>query len=135
MHNQDIIEMATWLQGKFSDKSEDPLLRRHMKNWSRRSYPISLNEKLPVEIVYQTAEVQGDELILHPDIYRYRDDYYQDLEVPLAKIGVPLSEIDFDRLPEMLPGKESVRIPILSILLVKHTLACHSPTQDAKGRC
>jgi hypothetical protein len=116
MHNRDIIALATWLQDKFSDKSEDPLLKSHMNNWLRRSYEVPLIKTLALEITYNPVEVQGDNLILHPDIYRYRKDYYDDLKNALAKIGIEASDVDFDQLPEKLPKEKLVRIPILSIL-------------------
>ncbi len=119
MHNRDIIEIATWLQSEFSNHAEDPLALKHRESWFYRSYEVPLNRTIPLEIVYQTVEVDGDDIVLYPDVYKRLHDYSDDLIVALATIGIPAEDIDFDRLPKVLPIKESIRIPILNIL--QHT--------------
>ena len=116
MHNRDIIEIATWLQNEFSNHAQNPLALKHQQFWFRRSYEVPLNRTIPLEIVYQTVEVDGDEIILHHDVYKRSVDYSDDLVVALARIGIPGVDIDFDRLPEALPTKGSVRISIRDIL-------------------
>lgn len=131
LYNRDVRELAEWLQETYSDQATNARLQHHMKSWSRQSYTVQLNQTIPFDIVYRTIELDGDTVVFHPDIYLYRPDYYTELTEALAKIGIPASEIDLDRLPEQLPQHKSLRIPLASILYGPiATLASIGPLQN-----
>lgn len=119
MFNEDIIELATWLQNKFYDQSEDLLLKDHMENWMWRSYTVKLKKALPVDITYKTVDVDGDNLVIYPDVYRRHNDLYLDAITAVGRIGIIGSDINAQLLPEKHPEKEPIRVPILSVLKVQ----------------
>ncbi len=119
MHNKDIIEIATWLQHEHSNRPNDPMAERHRKNWLRRSYEVPLHWNFPVDIVYRTVEIEDNEVLFHPDIYRYqhKQDFLYELMIALESIGIAPADVDLTQVPDRLPAKESLRIPIHNMLI------------------
>lgn len=68
MHNSDVIALARLLQEASGIEMSDSSVTAQLA--ARRTHIVTLPTPIPVAIVYQTAEVRADTLLLHPDVYR-----------------------------------------------------------------
>lgn len=93
---------------------------------TERSRTIELERRVPLEIAYRVAEVEGGELLLHADIYDRvgggREAIERAIVVELARVGYPLEAIDLSGVKSAarsLPmrGAPPIRIP-LDVLVV-----------------
>ncbi len=117
MKNQDVTELAWWIQKHFSEKSEGKHFQKYQSTW-RRSFHVPLATKIPVTIDYQRVEVRGDDLLIHPNVY-YRSSAvaWNQLHEELSRAGIELADVDFERLPDNLTVQETTTIPLQSLFI------------------
>lgn len=115
MKNEDVIEVAWWLQKYFSSQDDESLRQQYLSSW-RGPKTIRLEHSIPLEIVYQRVGVSQDAIHLYPDIYYRGGDYWDELFRQLAAIGIHENDLDLDKLPANLLVTESVTIPIQDVL-------------------
>jgi murein L,D-transpeptidase YcbB/YkuD len=68
MYNEDAKALAWYLQSNFSDQNDPALLEKY-KKFSRRTFYVKLNRRIPVDIIYDPVGVENAELLLFPDYY------------------------------------------------------------------
>lgn len=68
MKNNDAKRLARWIQEYHTDQT-DPLLFEQYAKEKGRSFYVNLDEPIPVKIVYDLVEREGDFLKTHRDIY------------------------------------------------------------------
>lgn len=110
MYNEDALELAWWLQQKLSDQNDPALLEKYQKN-RRRTYSVSLKQKAKVDIVYQTVEIDQNQVILHPDIYKRHTSLKKALFDQMITLGFEESHLNtnfVDHLVRVTKRKSSV---------------------------
>lgn len=94
-----------------------------------RTRTIALARTVPIDIVYQIAEVRADELRLYPDVYRRVGSSVSDVEreaiVTLLGAGVDTTGLRADRLHALARAsrRATVRLPIDSLFVAERTVA------------
>jgi len=68
MYNQDAAALGWYLQTHFSNKT-DPSLRERYSKQRTTSFQVNLNQRIPVDIIYDPVDVIDGELMLFPDYY------------------------------------------------------------------
>jgi murein L,D-transpeptidase YcbB/YkuD len=84
----------------------------------RRTRSIRLVHPVPLAIVYETAEIRGDELLLHPDVYGLVEDELDVARRALAATGLPPPAGGDRRLREAVEraDREQVAIPLRDLV-------------------
>jgi len=68
MKNEDAKTLAWWGQSHFTDKTDAALQDEYLQK-KGRSFYVSLNIPIPVEIKYEVFEKKNEQVIIHPDVY------------------------------------------------------------------
>jgi murein L,D-transpeptidase YcbB/YkuD len=94
MHNADAITLGKMVQAyagaDLSDAGTDSILRR----W-RPTRLVKLPAPVPLRIVYRLVELQGDELVIYPDVYKRGSDRVEaDALALLAAAGFDTATVD-----------------------------------------
>ncbi len=69
MKNEDAKKLARWIQEHHTEKT-DPLLFEQYAKEKGRSFYVNLDEPIPVKIIYDLVEREGDFVKTHLDVYR-----------------------------------------------------------------
>ena len=91
MRNADAIAFARLLQESAGIAMSDSALERLLA--SRVTQTIVLPDSVPAELLYRTAEVFGDTLSLHPDVYGLRVDRAAEALAVLERAGIDSASI------------------------------------------
>jgi hypothetical protein len=120
LSNADAIELARAVQARASPAvtpKELDLLERSPS----RTRTFTLDEPVPLTIVYDVAEVRDGTLLVHPDVYQrlLRGAALAEAEGALDLAGIPVSGVDADRLAELVRASRrgTVAVPIDALLL------------------
>jgi murein L,D-transpeptidase YcbB/YkuD len=116
MKNRDAGDLAWFFQRRFSSETDESLLEKYWKN-RRQSFYVSLNQKIPVTIVYDRVTVRDKDLEVYPDIYGKQRSVEEEIFADLLSIGVPPWIVDPDKIDEIKKEKEGTNIPIAELLL------------------
>jgi len=96
MYNEDVKELAWYLQSNFSDQNDPALLEKY-KKFSRRTFYVKLNRRIPVDIIYDPVAVENGELLLFPDYYnKVRGRRFDVIIDALTGHGISRSSINDD---------------------------------------
>ena len=68
MLSEDAVELAWYLQQQMSDQNSDEEREKYRQS-PRRSFYVELEEKVPVNIIYEIAEIRDDKLYVYRDVY------------------------------------------------------------------
>jgi len=111
MHRKDALELAWFFQTRLSDQSDDAL-RAKYKAYPTSSFYVPLNQKIPVDIIYDLVRVSDEELEVHPDIYGHGGDLKQEVISRLHEVGIPPWDVDASKIEELkrIPGSFTVAI-------------------------
>lgn len=119
MKNRDAQELAWYLQKQFS-KFKDETLREKYQKHPGTSFPVTLDQKIPVTIQYDRVAVCDDAVEIYPDVYSKGPHAWSEVLGDLEKIGLRLWDIDPLSL-SFKPGPDTVRIPIGNLLAFSST--------------
>lgn len=124
MYNEDATELAWYLQSNFSDKN-DPALREKYRRNRRTTYYVRLNQRIPVDIIYDPVDVVGGELLLFPDYYgKVWGRRFQIIIDALTSHGVAREKIDEDHV-----RLHARNWPVLETRIPIHRMI-HDPESD-----
>lgn len=137
MYNQDAAALAWYLQSHYSNKT-DPALRKKYKKNRRTSYHVRLNRRIPVELIYDPADVVNGELVIFPDYYgkaRWRG---KDVIInTLTAHGIDREQIDEARVKQIVRHWPALETRIALHRVVRSSEAEHVaalPAVDQKVR-
>lgn len=68
MYSKDAVELAWYLQGHLTDKS-DPSYMEKYKKFASTSFRVKLRKPVPVDLVYQPIAFNDELITIYPDIY------------------------------------------------------------------
>lgn len=115
MYNADAVSLAKLVQsyagGALTDAGTDSIIAR----W-RPTRLVELPSPVPIRIVYRLVELEGDELVVYPDVYRRgRDSVETDALALLAAAGYDTAAVDRGLLRRVAgeAEKSPIRIRIL----------------------
>lgn len=130
MRNADAIALARLLQESQGLATSDAELERLFTTRTSRVVPL---DSIPVSLVYRTAVVTNDTLVLHPDIYGLRASREADAREALAAVGVDTAAIDRTALSAVVKASRvrAVRVPLDSI--AKSPAAAMQPGSASSG--
>lgn len=101
MHNEDARNLAWTLQSSLTPYLDKGLLDEYAaKQW--KTVNINLPQPIPVEFVYDTVEIEGDQIMLHRDLYGKVHNKKEVLLQKLADKGIYEEEINNKRFQEIL---------------------------------
>jgi hypothetical protein len=69
MNSEEAKNLAWYIQERFSTKTDPSLWARYQK-YRRTTAGVTLTQRVPVDVVYETVEVRNNRLYLYPDVYR-----------------------------------------------------------------
>ncbi len=134
MLNNDVVEMAWYLQHHFSSKN-DPGLRDLYKKNTKTTYVVELDTPVPVKLVYKPIIVKSDKLIFYPDYYNKFKGKKLKREAILAAIATsehPPTDLDLTKIDELAAHwpPRGTEIPIESLSkTVEKELTPEKPTR------
>lgn len=119
LFNEDAKSLAWLFQSNLTPKFDTALLETYaQQRW--KTFSVPLPQPIPVQFIYETVEIEGREVRLHPDLYwKVRDKNGQLLNT-LKSHGVAEEQIDMKRLKEIVQqwkqGKNKVTILLDDLL-------------------
>lgn len=114
MYNEDAVEVAWFLQGHFSDKTDPSFLETYRKN-SRTTYVVELNAEVPVRLIYKPVVVKDETLFLYPDFYRRLTNQKKAaIMTELETNGIATDSVDEAKIDEIVKkwGPKTIEVPI-----------------------
>jgi hypothetical protein len=121
MKNREAIELAWFLQERLSQKSE----RKYLTTYKRhryQTYHVRLDQAVPVDLVYDRLQPEGQTLVMHPDIYNmdYRGHYQ--VENHLKSLGLDEQDIDQDKIYELVRSnrQRTVSMDVSELIAPSH---------------
>ncbi len=127
--NADAVALATLVVEHGAAPAMPARMPAGDSSWTPTDTVILLTP-IPLEVRYDLAEVRGDTLLLHPDVYR-RD---RTGELPralaaLTRAGIPPAQIDTPRVAALArtSRRSHVATPLASILRLPEGLLDHGP--------
>jgi murein L,D-transpeptidase YcbB/YkuD len=116
MTNADAIDLARYLHAKAGPMIPLGLLDSLVAD-TARTRTLVFSRTVPVDIVYQLAEVRQDTLLLYPDVYRRVSRYAIDVEAQAARAllraGRDTARLDWTRLRTLVREARRARIGML----------------------
>lgn len=103
MHNEQAKELARYVQEQIMGNTEQSLYDQYAKEKSRSFY-VNLTQSVPINIVYEVAEVDNGQLLVHPDIYWRVRDKVQAVTDVLSANGVDVAGLDRKMIEEQIRG-------------------------------
>lgn len=103
MHNEQAKELARYVQEKIMGNTEQSLYDQYAREKSRSFY-VNLTQSVPINIVYEVAEVDNGQLLVHPDIYWRVRDKVQAVTDVLSANGVDVAGLDRKIIEEQIRG-------------------------------
>ena len=128
MSNADAITLARTVHG-YAGPALAPRTLDSLEGDTSRTTTIGLTRAVPIDIVYQIAEVDGRELRLYPDVYRRVAPRIADVEreavLALLRAGVDTAGMRTERLRDLARSSRrgEVRLPIESLFVQPETTA------------
>jgi murein L,D-transpeptidase YcbB/YkuD len=115
MKVKDAMELAWFFQEKFSDQTDESLKAKYdARRWE--SFYVPLNEKIPVDVVYERVTVDEAEMMVHPDIYGRSGNLEEVVLNQLSSVGIPPWEVDPMMLEDLKRLPNSTAVPIADLL-------------------
>jgi murein L,D-transpeptidase YcbB/YkuD len=118
MSNPDVTELARLVHEYVSPEvTHDEMNRLEVQ--PRKTKTVRLKNTVPLQIVYEVAEVRDDYLEIHPDVYRLAGRGITDRAVrALVAAGHPESAIDRERLADLISasGRAGLTVPVETVL-------------------
>jgi hypothetical protein len=83
------------------------------------THRIAIDSLVPVTLAYEVAEVRGDSLLLHPDIYGLARDRLANALAALAGVGIDTAMVDRERLAAaaLEARRQPVAIPLTELVM------------------
>ncbi|MBI2343730.1 MAG: L,D-transpeptidase [Deltaproteobacteria bacterium] len=88
MLSAEAAQLAWYLQERMSAEN-DPSLWEQYQHYRYRTVHVPLHQSVPVQIVYHPVEIEQDQLVLYPDIYRKVRNWRSAIETVLLQHNVP----------------------------------------------
>ncbi|HEX2190645.1 MAG TPA: L,D-transpeptidase [Longimicrobiaceae bacterium] len=93
MSNRDVMELARALHEDVAPERLDAIAAE-----PGRTRWVAMPRPVPVEVTYALAEVRGDRLVLHPDVYSRGGDLRREVRSALLSTGIHPFALDGDAL-------------------------------------
>lgn len=119
MHNEEARELARYLQEQVMGQTDQAVYDEYAAK-KGRSFYVNLTQSIPVNIVYDIAEVNDGELRVYPDIYWKVKDKAGAVAGVLQANGYKLEKIDMDFLNDTIKqakGETEVTLPVKELML------------------
>lgn len=115
MKGKDAIELAWFLQAKFSDQTDEALPSKYEKNRST-SFFVPFKQKIPVDIVYERVSVWERMMEIHPDVYSRIGNLEEQVFLRLSSVGIPPWDVDPGKVEDLKRLPNSTAVPIEDLL-------------------
>ena len=99
MYNQNAIDLAKYIQKRMTRKSDESYFDLY-KQKSRKSFAVMPVEKIPVNIIYELASLNGPEITIYKDVYSKIKNKNAHLKKLLKDMGYELTSLDEKYLSE-----------------------------------
>ncbi len=122
MYTQDARELARWIQEHNSDQVAPENFDNYDKH-SGRSFYVKLNREVPVDIIYEAVEIDGDNINVFQDVYGKVRDKVALIREKLAMTGHNVDEFDWAYIKEQVKSikRSDVSFSIPSLLVKNRT--------------
>ena len=118
--NADVIALASLLQKYAADSPAAVVMDSVVSQWSR-AFSVPLRDSVLVIVRYDLAELKGDTLLAHPDVYsRYSGDFSEHVVAVLSEAGVDARRVDRKKLSLLVAGLSETRRILISSFLHPH---------------
>jgi murein L,D-transpeptidase YcbB/YkuD len=111
MRPEDAVSLAIWLEDEAGTGLDTRLLEHLLAEWDS-TYEVQLRIPVPVDVVYELAEMRLDTLVLYPDIYRREANSESAVLAVLSRAGIDTASVDRKLLRNMLRRSRSVPVRI-----------------------
>jgi murein L,D-transpeptidase YcbB/YkuD len=117
MKNQDITELAWFLQSRYSHQSQNWWPSIYKKNL-HRTYVVKLDQKIPVTLKYETATIQNGKLKIYPDYYqKLTNKNTAAILAAFHKAKISLQSIDAEKVEEVANNWQTKEIKLADMML------------------
>lgn len=135
MFSEDAKELASWIQqrvmnSKTTPESYDEFMDKVQSN-QKSSFAVQIENPIPIDVVYEIAEVIDGKLNVYKDIYWRVKDKIKAVEDSLVSAGYKIKDFDMDYLREQI--KMAKNDQDLSFEL-KHLLKKNKHLRDDMGK-
>lgn len=100
MHSEEAANLAWYIQERATFKT-DPSLWELYRTQRYRTQWVKLEQSIPVDVVYRAAEVDGEQLKLHPDVYRKVRSWHDEILGTLALHGINANRVRNDTIQSL----------------------------------
>ncbi|HEX2252570.1 MAG TPA: L,D-transpeptidase [Thermoanaerobaculia bacterium] len=102
MANEDVIELAK-LVHRYATPDVAPETLAALEADPKETKEFGLDRPVPLRIVYELVEVRGNQVVVHPDVYRRvsRDDLTEQVVLALAEHGESVLQVDRAHVAEL----------------------------------
>ncbi|MFH0798998.1 MAG: L,D-transpeptidase [Pseudomonadota bacterium] len=118
MFNEDATEIAWYLQGLFSEKKDQFFRELYRKN-KRTTYVVSLDNPVPVKLIYKPVVARNGSLLFYPDYYHKLSKRRKAAVMEeILRQGIEAQMIDDAKVDELVAHwpKGSTEVPIKDLL-------------------
>jgi hypothetical protein len=125
MHNEEAKELARYIQEHVMGQSDQAVYDEYAAK-KGRSFYVNLTQSVPIDVVYDVAEVQDGELRVYPDIYWRVKDKASVVADLLRSNGYDLDKIDMEFLKSTIKqakGETEVTLPVEDLMLANREKA------------
>ncbi|HPQ81136.1 MAG TPA: L,D-transpeptidase, partial [bacterium] len=118
MYNADAVEVAWYLQSRFSEKKDPSFLESYNRN-RKKTYVVRLDRPVPVGLIYKPAILKGDSIAFYPDYYRKLIRKRAAVTEELLAAGANEECIDVERVDDAIKvwPKKGTLIPVKDFLI------------------
>lgn len=100
MRSEEAANLAWYIQERASFKTDPSLWELYRKQRYRTQW-VQLEQSIPVDVVYRAAEVDGEQLKLHPDVYRKVRNWHDEILGTLALHGINANRVRDDTIQSL----------------------------------
>lgn len=129
MYSEDARELARHLQERVTDQNDPALFEKYQKH-NRSSFYVNLTQKVPVDIVYEIAQVRDGRLYVYQDVYWRVRNKREVIESKLVSAGYKPEKFDWNYLEGQI--KESKNRKDLEFELNELTLTYRKKLEEQK---
>lgn len=117
MHNRDAKDLARTIQEKMTDQSAPAVFEKYAR-FPTRSFYVSLNSPVTVDVIYRPVTIIEDTLVIYPDYYRKITSFQRAVWDNLSMAGINPHLIDMDHLLRLVPSAvhRTTHIPLHDII-------------------
>jgi murein L,D-transpeptidase YcbB/YkuD len=117
MKSAEASSLAWYIQERMSSH-RDPSLWAQYQRARYRTRPVTLEQSVPVDIVYRTAEIRDGALHLYPDVYHRRRNWMATIQQVLSAHGLKSEHITPEMVTQLTTPlrKGPVSVPLQSLL-------------------